>query len=1036
MTTILRTRRAPPARPNTVSCTGVAPASSSNATTPPASSSIAARIFAGDGELAGLIRSADWSSSALGAIETWPHSLRTAVSICLGSRHPIVLWWGPERWMFYNDDYRPMLGNAKHPQFLGRPGQACWAEIWDIIGPMMDQVIETGKATWSENLFLLMNRSGYLEETYFTFSYSPIRDDLGHPSGIFNACTETTARVLGDRRMKLLRQMVVEARTANEAVQHCAELLARNARDIPFALFYLLDDAGEQLRLSAHIGLATDTPASPATVRLTPGDAPWPLARVVQQGRPEIVDDLDHRFDALPSEPWDEPAHQAMVLPIARPGHDRPAGVLVLGISPRRAFDDDYRGFFELVTDHVATAVSNARVHEEQQARVEMLAEIDRVKTTFFSNVSHEFRTPLTLILGPLEDALRDPTRSLADERLEAVHRNALRLLRLVNTLLEFSRVEAGRIQSSFQPTNLAGLTADLASSFRSLIESSGLTLTVDCPPLPEPAYVDRSQWENIVLNLISNAFKFTFEGQIEVRLRTLDDRFELSVADTGVGIPAEQLPRIFERFHRVEGARGRSFEGSGIGLALVQELVRQHSGVIRVASEVDRGTTFFVSVPRGRDHLPRDRVVLDGAVGSEPGGAAPFVLEATQWSGRDAANPGLAMTELPAGPPPPPVATGARILVADDNADMRTYLMRLLEPRWTVETVQDGQAALDAALHHPPDLILSDVMMPRMDGVALLRALRANAATSTIPVVLLSARTGEDAIVRGLETGADDYLVKPFSARELLGRIGAHLEMARLRRHATDAATELAELRATLLQDLDRKNRELDRKNHELEAFSYSVSHDLHAPLRSIDGFSHVVLDTEGHKLTESGQDNLRRVCAAARRMNHIIDDLLQLSRLERVELRREKVDLSDLGRRVGDRLASAEIERSVVFDVAEHLTANADPHLLELLLENLLGNAWKFTSKTPGARIELGAFQLDGFTAFFIKDNGAGFDPTHADQVFLPFRRLHAQEDFAGTGIGLATVRRIVDRHGGRVWADASIGRGAAFFWTLPPA
>ena len=976
---------------------------------------LAERVFAGHGELARLIRSMDWSGTALGGIEAWPQSLRTAVSICLGSRHPIVLWWGPERWMFYNDGYRPMLGNTKHPQFLGRPGQECWAEIWDIIGPMMDQVIATGEATWSENLFLLMLRSGYLEETYFTFSYSPIRDESGRPSGIFNACTETTGRVLGDRRMKMLRQMVVQARTAREAVWQCAEILERNPRDIPFALFYLLDDAGEQLRLVAQVGVAADTSASPSSVSLASPDAGWPVARVVRHGQPELVDDLDRRFDALPREPWGEPAHQAMVLPIARPGHDRPAGALVLGISPRRAFDDDYRGFFELIAGHVASSVSNARAHEEQQARVEMLAELDRVKTTFFSNVSHEFRTPLTLILGPIEDALRDPTRTLQAAGLESVHRNALRLLRLVNSLLDFSRVEANRFVARFEPTDLAMFTAGLAGSFHSLIQSAGVTLRVDCPPLAAPIYVDRSQWEKIVLNLISNAFKFTFAGEIAVGLRARGDRVELTVSDTGTGIAADELPRIFERFHRVHGARGRSFEGSGIGLALVQELVHQHGGAIRVDSVVGRGTTFVVSVPRGLDHLPKELVARGDGSDAVVTGAAPFVLEAKQWS------------EPPAPPTARTSSTSARILVADDNADMRRYLVRLLEPRWTVETADDGEVALAQVLRAPPDLVLSDVMMPRMDGVELLRALRGNAATSTIPVVLLSARTGEEAIVGGLETGADDYLVKPFSARELLGRVGAHLEMARLRRRATEVATELAETRAALVQDLDRKNQELD-------AFSYSVSHDLRAPLRSIDGFSYALLETDGDKLSEDGQDSLRRVRVAVERMGHIIEDLLRLSRLGRVALRREAVDVSALGRRIADRLASAELARRVVFDVAEHLVADADLPLLELLLENLLGNAWKFTSKTPEARIELGAVQLDGATALFVKDNGPGFDPTHAEHVFLPFQRLHTQEEFPGTGVGLATVRRIVERHGGRVWADASIGHGAAFFWTLP--
>ena len=304
-----------------------------------AAGTLAEQIFAGDGETASLIRTTEWSRTPLGPVESWPQSLRTAVSICLGSRHPIVLWWGPERWMFYNDAYRPMLGESKHPQFFGRSGSECWAEIWDVIGPMMDQVIATGEATWSEDLFLLMSRHGYQEETYFTFSYSPIRDEAGKPCGIFNACTETTARVLDRRRLKTLRELAVEARTANEAGRLCADVLSRNAGDVPFARIYLSERVGDHLQLVGSAGLDIEAPAD------------LPLARVVETGRAEMVDG--------------DPAQRAMLLPIVRPGLQRPAGVLVLGISPRRAFDDDYRGFFELVAGHVATAVSNARAHED-----------------------------------------------------------------------------------------------------------------------------------------------------------------------------------------------------------------------------------------------------------------------------------------------------------------------------------------------------------------------------------------------------------------------------------------------------------------------------------------------------------------------------------------------------------------------------------------------------------------------------------------------------------------------------------------------
>ena len=971
--------------------------------------SLAERIFAGRGEMAGLIRATDWSRSALGPVESWPQSLRTAVSICLDSRHPIVLWWGPERWMFYNDGYRPMLGATKHPQFLGARGRDCWAEIWDVIGPMMEQVIETGEATWAEDLLLPMMRSGYLEEAYFTFSYSPIRDETGRASGIFNACTESTARVLGERRMKLLREMTAEARSGDEAARRCAEVLGRNTRDVPFALIYLRDADGGHLRLAGHAGLAPGLPASPAIVELGTDDGQndgqtvgWPLCQVLATGQPLLVEDLAARFDGLPREPWGEPAHQAMLLPLSGAGSPGHGGVLVLGVSPRRALDDAYRGFFELLAAQISTAVSYARAYEGERERAEKLAELDRAKTAFFNNVSHELRTPLTLILGPLEEALRDTTKVLRGAPLEAVHRNALRLLRLVNDLLDFSRVEAGRLRSTFEPTDLPALTAGLAGGFQSLVESAGLQLVVDCAPMAHPLLVDRSQWEKVVLNLLSNAFKFTFAGTIAVELRAKGTDVELSVKDSGTGIPEEELPKIFERFHRVEGARGRSFEGTGIGLALVKEIARQHGGSVRAESAVGQGSTFVVTIPMRREALASEAIASEGGIPDE-GRVTALVSEAARWGG---AAPQESANALVDGP------DSARILVADDNADMRAYLVRLLAERWTTEAVADGQAALEAIRRDPPDLVLSDVMMPRLDGAGLLQALRADPRTSTIPVVLLSARAGEEAVVAGLETGADDYLVKPFSAAELMSRVGTHLALARTRR--AWAA-------------------ELERANRELEAFSYSVSHDLRAPLRAIDGFSKALLSEHSSALDSQGRHYLERVRAATQRMSALIEDLLNLSRITRATLRREPVDLTGLAVGVVEELRRRDPARTVVVDVARGLTANGDRQLLRIVLENLLGNAWKFTARRPEARISFGVEAGAGGPMFFVRDNGAGFDMAYADKLFAPFQRLHRSSEFEGTGIGLATVQRIVSRHGGRLTASAEVEVGATFSFTL---
>jgi PAS domain S-box-containing protein len=385
-----------------------------------------------------------------------------------------------------------------------------------------------------------------------------------------------------------------------------------------------------------------------------------------------------------------------------------------------------------------------------------------------------------TLMLGPLEDVLAegDELRPVHRERLEVAQRNSLRLLKLVNTLLDFSRIEAGRIQVSYEPTDLAAFSAELASVFRSAVERAGLRLVVDCPPLAEPVHVDREMWEKIVLNLLSNAFKFTFEGEIEVSLRQAGETVELVVRDTGTGIPAEKIPHLFERFHRVKGARGRTFEGSGIGLALVHELVKLHGGTVRVESAVDRGTTFTVSLPTGTAHLPAERIGAARTLASTSLRGEVYVDEALRW--------------LPEGgfqsPGPSRSDVRARVLVADDNADMREYVGRLLSPRHDVVAVDDGAAALRAAREQAFDLVLSDVMMPGLDGFELLRELRADERTRETPVILLSARAGEESIVEGMEAGADGYLVKPFSAKELRACVASHLRLQGVRRAAQAA--------------------------------------------------------------------------------------------------------------------------------------------------------------------------------------------------------------------------------------------------------
>ena len=733
----------------------------------------------GGGEMGKLVRSMDWTETPLGPIESWPQNLRTTVNLALASNLPVCLVWGPKHTQIYNDGYRPICGGM-HPRSMGQDFVECWASAWHAIGEAFDRAL-AGEASDLENRQILLDRNGYDEEAFFTFSFSPIRDETGGVGGLFHPVTETTSRMLGERRTRTLRDLAVRAGKApniEEALTLSAQTLADAERDLPFVLFYLTDSHGKAARLIASTGLLPGSVACPEIVSLqTVESSAWPLAEIAGAGSQQArqVDNLEARFGPFPSGPYPESPKVALMLPILPPGCDQPAAFLVAGVSSRLPFNEAYRSFYDLLAAGVTSVVADARAHEQERQRVEALAQLDRAKTAFFSNISHELRTPLTLLLGPTEEALASPG-GLRGADLEMVHRNALRLLKLVNTLLDFSRIEAGSVKPSYEPTDLAALTTDLASAFRSAVERGGLSFDVDCPPLAAPVGVDRAMWEKIVLNLLSNAFKFTFTGSITVALRSAGDHVELSVRDTGVGIPEAELTRVFDRFHRIQGTRARTHEGAGIGLALVHDLVKLHGGDIRVESELGQGTTFLVSIPTGVHPLLGEPVGAAGPASSDASPGESFGTEALRWlaDGSSAEPPG---TETRRASP-----STARILMVEDNADMRDYVARLLRKHWTVVTMPDGAQALEAARRELPDLIVTDAMMPVMDGFQLVRELRADPRTRAIPVIVLSARAGAEATAEGLLTGADDYLVKPFSARVLFSRVEAQLTSARLR--------------------------------------------------------------------------------------------------------------------------------------------------------------------------------------------------------------------------------------------------------------
>jgi signal transduction histidine kinase len=1011
-------------------------------------------FLAGSGEMGKLIRAFDWSKTPIGGPERWSPALKTMLQIMLANRFPHILWWGPEYVQFYNDSYRPIPG-AKHPKkVLGQRGCDCWSEIWHVIGPLVDRPFRGGPATWDEDILLEVHRHGFTEETHFTIAYSPVPDEtaLGGIGGVLATVHEITQKVIAERRVVVLRDLgsrLANAKTAEEVCQIAAKTLAGYDKDISFALFYLTEQEDRQARMAASTGVdAQEFNDTIVDLNAQSGvQRPFALAR--QTGSMQLIEDLDAGFLVRPKGPWSDPPTQAVVLPLSSAKPQEPAGFMVAGVSARLRFDKFYRDFFELVRSLIATAIANARAYEDERKRAEALAEIDRAKTVFFNNVSHEFRTPLTLLLGPAEEMLArkhgDLSRDAA-EQIEVIHRNALRLQRLVNTLLDFSRIEAGRIKGLYVATDLAALTADFASIFRAAMEKAGLKFIVDIPPLSEPVFVDREMWEKIVFNLLSNAFKFTLNGAVRITLTAHGKNAVLCVADTGIGIPKKEIPNIFKRFYRVEGRGGRTHEGTGIGLALVLELVKLHGGVISVQSQAGQGTTFLVRLPFGKEHLPAEHIGSGPNAESQLPIGAPFVEECLTWSPESAprTRPGAA-TESALDRSNRP-----RLLLAEDNTDMRNYVCRLLKPNYSVEAFANGALALEAARKEPPDLILSDVMMPEMNGLELVGAIRADEKLRATPVILLSARAGEEARIEGATQLADDYIIKPFSARELLARIDTQIRLARAREQSHEAAQREIAQRKIVEQDLrvaqeqlshyaehlenevDTRTASLREAMTQLEEFSYTVSHDLRAPLRAISGYNNALREDCGADLPAVAKHYLEKIGRNADRMEHLVNDILTFSRVARADLQLHPISLQRFVEDMREQSPTMQEPAAEMTIVAPH-NVMADEAPLGQAISNLLTNAVKFVPVGAKPVVQVRSEQFEGRVRLWIEDSGIGIAPQYKNQLFGMFQRLPAKKEYEGTGIGLAIVRKAVERMGGSVGMEANEPTGCRFWIEL---
>ncbi|HWB63245.1 MAG TPA: ATP-binding protein [Chitinophagales bacterium] len=630
------------------------------------------------------------------------------------------------------------------------------------------------------------------------------------------------------------------------------------------------------------------------------------------------------------------------------------------------------------------------------------LQEAERVKDEFFANVSHELRTPLSLILAPLESLLSEkngqsPTQQ--KQLLQTIHNNAVRLLQMVNGLLDFAKFEAGQLKAEANATDVTALLNSVATDFAPMLKSKQLHLQLEIMQPVPLLMLDQYLLERILFNLVSNAVKFTpANGKINISVEWHNTTLILKVRDTGIGIAPDDLKNLFKKFRQVEGSSTRRYEGTGLGLAMVKEFSELMGGGVAAESMPGKGSLFTVEVAAP---------LAQNAVAAPQAGHTVLSMQYTGIEPR-------AAEILPAY-----ARLKQKILICEDNTQMGLYIESLLSQFGEVRLAADGEEGLALATAWQPDIILTDVMMPKMDGIELCSAIKNNPATTGITVVLLTALTYRDAMVRGWEARADEYLFKPFHPEELVTRIRSLLAIKAERKKASE--------------ELERKNAALTVSNAELESFSYSVSHDLRAPLRAIYGYTKIILDDYAENLETDARDMMKKVLDNAEKMGQLIEDLLAFSRAGRKQITRNPLSMDDLARKTLMEMKEQIKINNATIAINNMPPAHADYNLIAQVYTNLLSNALKYSRNNDNPVIELGAIEKDGRPVYYVKDNGVGFDMRYYDKLFGVFQRLHSTTEFEGTGVGLALVQRIISKHGGSIWAESALGQGATFYFTI---
>ena len=657
----------------------------------------------------------------------------------------------------------------------------------------------------------------------------------------------------------------------------------------------------------------------------------------------------------------------------------------------------------------------------------EELKELDNAKMRFFSNVSHELRTPLTLILGPLEVILRGNQNPDLRPLLEAMEANARRLLRHVNALLDFAKIDAGKIECNYEYDSLGKILQGLVIAARPHLLNRKISLVMEgLDSIPE-TILDVDKVETMAANLLSNAIKFTPDGgRITIKAGEEGEIVWFEVEDTGIGIPKDKLDMIFERFHQVDDALNKNREGTGLGLAMVKQLTRIHTGKVTVQSRLGEGTTFRIELPKRPDSKSLERrgiigrrredqmsyartVALISPAGEQKSGSQTETLLADVLRSRFGNDQNTTHRIRNLAPP-----DALKVLVVDDNQDLRTFIADLLADDYRVEMAQDGVEGLELARRWAPDLIVSDIMMPRMDGYEFTRQIRQDPSLSQIPVILATAKSGGEAVAEGLEVGANDYLAKPFEIRELKARVAAQLRTRRLERNLSERESRLAAI----------------------GKMTSAIVHDLKNPLSAIIGFAEITRqDVLTGKGSEMVTQDLEPVISEANRLSRMIAEVLDFARGSSSDLNLVPTELAVYLETVcsplKQKLTAMGIELILHHESGVNLLVNIDNDRMLRVVENLIQNAqeaiWTGGQDTRDKHIWITTRCDERSVSVRIADDGPGISPEMIPNLFDAFTTGKKR---SGTGLGLATVRNLVLAHGGEITAEPKSAEGGAAF------